>query len=167
MRIAATKIEELVPVDLVIFSKLRSASQITAAFGVGVELAVEAAAATGTNAGAEVATLATGVVGVSGAEAEGYGLGARLALAGGVALFLVAIAFVDRINDGRANDPVMLARLGVAALLLVLSVGGFFLPPLAFTALVTASLLALTAFETIRAGSRNVPEGFEERELSN
>lgn len=115
-----------------------------AAFGVGVELAVEAAAATGTNAGAEVATLATGV-----------------------ALFLVAIAFVDRINDGRANDPVMLARLGVAALLLVLSVVGFFLPPLAFTALVTASLLALTAFETIRAGSRNVPEGFEERELSN
>ena len=94
-----------------------------AAFGVGVELAVEAAAGPEANAGTEVA--AALAAGASVAESgEGYGLGARLALAGGVALFLVAIAFVDRINEGRANDPAMRARLGAAAFLLVLSVVG-------------------------------------------
>ena len=126
-----------------------------AAFGVGVELAVEAAAGAGANAGAEVAGLAAGVSGVE--SGEGYGVGARLALAGGVALFLVAIAFVDRINEGRANDPAMLARLGAAAFLLVLSVIGFFIAPLLFAALVAATLLALTWFETIRAGSGKEP----------
>ena len=76
---------------------------------------------------------------------------------GGVTLFLVAIAFVDRINEGRANDPAMRARLGAAAFLLVLSLVGFFIAPLFFTALVAATLLALTWFETIRAGSGKGP----------
>lgn len=120
-----------------------------AAFGVGVELAVEAAAGAGTTSGIEIAALFA-----SGSEpGEGYGLGARLALAGGVALFLVAIAFVDRINEGRANDPAMLARLGAAAFLLVLSAIGFFVAPLLFVALVAATLLVLTWFETVHAVS--------------
>jgi low temperature requirement protein LtrA len=109
-----------------------------AAFGVGVQLAIEAAA--------PQFALAAGAL-----PPEGYGLGERTVLAGGVILFLLGIAFVDRINEGSKNDRVLLARLGSVALLIVASAVGFVLSPLAFAATVSLILLALTAFETLSA----------------
>ena len=94
-----------------------------AAFGVGVQLAIEAAAP-------QYALAA-------GAPPEGYGLGARTVLAGGVILFLLGIAFVDRINEGTTNDRELLARLGAVTLLVALTTLGSPLSPLGFTAAVS------------------------------
>lgn len=107
-----------------------------AAFGVGIQLAIEAVS--------PQYALATGA-----APSGGYGLGERAVLAGGVALFLLAIAFVDRVNEGTTNDRVLFARLGTVALLVPVTVLGSLLSPLAFTATVSLVLLALTAYETI------------------
>jgi low temperature requirement protein LtrA len=115
-----------------------------AAFGVGIQLAVEAAApqaAFALSAGAP--------------SPVGYTLGARTVLAGGVALFLLGIAFVDRINEGTTNDRVLLARLGAVAILVAITALGSVLSPLAFTAAVSLTLLALTTFESLDA----VPQG--------
>jgi low temperature requirement protein LtrA len=111
-----------------------------AAFGVGVQLAIEAAA---TPEGA--LALAAGT-----AHGGGYDFAARMVLAGGVALYLAGIAFVDRVNEGTTNDRELLARLGAAALLVALAALGSSLSPLAFTATVSLVLLALTTFETLR-----------------
>jgi low temperature requirement protein LtrA len=108
-----------------------------AAFGVGTQLAIEAAAE------ADVALAAT-------TPAGGYDLGARLVLAGGVALYLAGIAFVDRVNEGVAGNRAILVRLATAALLGVLAILGASLPPPAFVALVTLAVLALTVLETVR-----------------
>ena len=107
-----------------------------AAFGVGTQLAIEAAAAP------EVALAAA-------APAGGYDLWSRLALAGGVALYLAGIAFVDRINEGVAGSGTVLVRLATAALLAVLAFVGSPLPPPLFVALVAAVLLALTILESV------------------
>src|SRR4029453_10365871 len=94
-----------------------------AAFGVGVQLAIETAAP-------EYALAA-------GASLAGdYGLGARAVLAGGVGVFLLGIAFVDRVNEGTTNDRVLLIRLAAVALLVAVTALGFLLSPLAFTATV-------------------------------
>jgi len=111
-----------------------------AAFGVGVQLAIEAAAPQVAFALAEGAP-----------PSAAYGLGARTVLAGGVVLFLLGIAFVDRINEGTTNDRVLLARLGAVALLVVLTVLGPLLSPLAFTVTLSLILFALTAFESLGA----------------
>jgi low temperature requirement protein LtrA len=109
-----------------------------AAFGVGTQLAIEAAAET------EVALAA-------GAPAGGdYDLGSRLVLAGGVALYLAGIAFVDRVNEGIAGDRAVLVRLATAAFLIVLALLGAPLSPPAFVALVTLALLTLTVLESLR-----------------
>lgn len=109
-----------------------------AAFGVGVQLAIEAAA--------PQAALAL----AAGAPPSGdYGLGERAVLAGGGGLFLAAISFVDRVNEGATNDRVLLARLGAVALLIPVTALGSLLSPLAFTAVVSLILLALAAFETL------------------
>jgi low temperature requirement protein LtrA len=108
-----------------------------AAFGVGTQLAIEAAAE------ADVALAAT-------TPAGGYDLGARLVLAGGVALYLAGIAFVDRVNEGVAGNRAILVRLATAALLAVLAILCASLPPPAFVALVTLAVLALTVLETVR-----------------
>ena len=110
-----------------------------AAFGVGTQLAIEAAAS------AESA--------LAGAAPAGgdYGLGASLVLAGGVALYLAGIAFVDRINEGAPGDRTVLFRLATAALLLVLAPLGALLPSPAFVALVALSMLVLTVVESLGA----------------
>ena len=108
-----------------------------AAFGVGTQLAIEAAAE------ADVALAAT-------TPAGGYDLGARLVLAGGVALYLAGIAFVDRVNESVAGNRAILVRLATAALLAVLAILCASLPPPAFVALVTLAVLALTVLETVR-----------------
>jgi low temperature requirement protein LtrA len=107
-----------------------------AAFGVGVQLAVEAAA--------PQYALAAGAL-----PSEAYGLGQRTVLAGGVILFLLGIAFVDRINEGTENERVLLARLVAVALLVLVTALGSLLSPLAFAATVSLVLLALTAFGTL------------------
>jgi low temperature requirement protein LtrA len=112
-----------------------------AAFGVGVQLAIE-----------DAAPHAAFALAVGAPSSGGYGLGARTVLAGGVALFLLGIAFVDRINEGTTNDRVLLARLGAVALLVVITALGSLLSPLAFTAAVSLDLLALTTFESLGAG---------------
>ena len=109
-----------------------------AAFGVGIQLAVEAAAPQAALA------LSTGAP-----SPVGYELGARTILAGGVALFLLGIAFVDRINEGTTNDRVLLARLGAVAILVGITALGSVFSPLAFTAAVSLVLLALTTFESL------------------
>ena len=70
-------------------------------------------------------------------------------LAGGVALYLAGIAFVDRVNEGTAGDRTVLGRLASAALIVALAPLGFPLSPSAFVALVTFVLLALTVLESI------------------
>jgi low temperature requirement protein LtrA len=107
-----------------------------AAFGVGVLLAIEAAA--------PLYALAAGAP-----ASEGYGLGARTVLAGGVILFLLGIAFVDRINEGTRNDRVLIARLAAVALLIPITALGSLLSPLAFTVTVCLVLLALASYETL------------------
>jgi low temperature requirement protein LtrA len=112
-----------------------------AAFGVGVLLAIEAAA--------PQYALAAG-----GPASEGYGLGERTVLAGGVILFLLGIAFVDRINEGTRNDRVLIARLAAVALLIPITALGSLLSPPAFTVTVCLVLLALASYETL---SEEVP----------
>jgi hypothetical protein len=72
-------------------------------------------------------------------------------LAGGIVLFLVATAFVDRVNEGAANDRVLLVRLASVALLVAVTALGTLLSPLAFTGVVSLVLLALTTYETLSA----------------
>jgi low temperature requirement protein LtrA len=109
-----------------------------AAFGVGVQLAIEAAA--------PHSYLAVG------APPSGeYGFGARAVLAGGVILFLAASALVDRVNEGAANNRVLLARLAALTLLVAVTAVGSLLSYLAFTATVSLILLALTTYETLSA----------------
>lgn len=118
-----------------------------AAFGVGTQLAIEAAAGAGS------------VVALAGVAPTGgdYDLWSRLVLAGGVALYLAGIAFVDRVNEGRAGDRTVSARLATAAVLVALAFFGGPLPSLAFAALVAAVLLVLTVLETLREGPRAGP----------
>jgi low temperature requirement protein LtrA len=111
-----------------------------AAFGVGVQLAIEAAAPQYVLA-----------LGAGEPPSGGYGFGARAVLAGGVVLFLVAIAFVDRVNEGATNNRVLLVRLAAAALLVTVTALGSLLSPPTFTATVSLILLALTAYETVSA----------------
>jgi low temperature requirement protein LtrA len=63
-------------------------------------------------------------------------------LAGGVVLFLAASAFVDRVNEGAANDRVLFVRLAAMAILVAVTALGSLFSPLAFTATVSLVLLA-------------------------
>jgi low temperature requirement protein LtrA len=117
-----------------------------AAFGVGVQLAIESAA--------PLYALAAGAP-----APEGYGLGARTVLAGGVILFLLGIAFVDRINEGAQNDRVLIARLAAVTLLVPIIALGSLLSPLTFIVTVCLVLLALTAYETLTEDPKEQGEG--------
>ena len=116
-----------------------------AAFGVGTQLAIEAAAETGK----------ASVVALAGAAPTGgeYDLWSRLVLAGGVALYLAGIAFVDRVNEGSAGDRTISVRLATAAVLVALAALGGPLSSVVFAALVAVVLLALTVLESLREDS--------------
>jgi low temperature requirement protein LtrA len=116
-----------------------------AAFGVGVQLAIEATAP-------HSALALAGEASPSG----GYNLGARAVLAGGVVLFLAASAFVDRVNEGATNDRVLFVRLAAVAILVAVTALGSLFSPLTFTSTVSLVLLALTIYETLGA---EPPEG--------
>lgn len=119
-----------------------------AAFGVGIQLAVEGAS------GAPEVALA-GEVTAAGGD---FGLAGRMILGGSVAAFLVAVSFVQYVNRHSLEERVALVRLGVAALLVTLA-ALVPLPPLAFVALVAAFLVALTVFETVSGAARDSGEG--------
>lgn len=113
-----------------------------AAFGVGIQLAIEAAAQPGSELASTVAP--------AGGK-EGYGAGARAMLGGAAAVYLIAISFIHWVNRRSLDDRVLLLRLGAAAALVSLAVVGIPLPPLLFTAGVALILLVPTVFETLRA----------------
>jgi low temperature requirement protein LtrA len=114
-----------------------------AAFGVGTQLAIESAAQTT----ADLAAAASAPVGGEG----GWSLEAQAILAGGAAVYLVAISFIHRVNQNSLRDRVALARLGTAAALVVLVALGSALVPLAFTGLLALAMLTLATFETLSA----------------
>jgi low temperature requirement protein LtrA len=70
--------------------------------------------------------------------------------AGGVILFVLGIAFVDRINEGTRNNCALIARLAAVALLIPITALGYQLSSLAFTVTVCLVLLALASYETLR-----------------
>lgn len=100
------------------------------AVGVGTQLGIEAA----------------GEVGGEG----GLGSGARAVWGGGVAAYLLALAFIRGAGRGRA-DPVLAARLAGAAAAVGLALVGGALPPVLFAAALASLLVALTTFETVTA----------------
>jgi len=110
-----------------------------AAFGVGVQLAIEAA-------GAEAQALFLAAAGPA-AASDGLGLADRMVLCGGVALFLVSIAFIDRVNRGTLDARIIPARFAAAAVILLLAFAGAVLSPPVFVALVALTAAALTAYE--------------------
>jgi low temperature requirement protein LtrA len=112
-----------------------------AAFGVGTQLAIEATARTTTWLAAAAPV----------GEGGGWSPGARTILAGGVAVYLLAISFIHWVNQNSLRDRVFLARLGTAAILAGLIVLGSTLAPLAFTGLLALAMLSLATFETLRA----------------
>ena len=112
-----------------------------AAFGVGTQLAIEGAARTTTWLAAAAPV----------GEGRGWSPGARTILAGGVAVYLVAISFIHWVNQNSLRDRTFVARLGTAAILAGLVVLGSNLAPLAFTGLLALAMLSLATFETLRA----------------
>jgi len=121
-----------------------------AVFGVGVQLAIEGASATASAAAGNLAAAA----GAGGGEA---GLGAGYLLGGGVALYLLAIGLIDRVNRGAGRSPVVPARLAAATLVVGLAIVGAAFPPVLFAGLVALVLLVLAAFETIQDHSPPEP----------
>lgn len=111
-----------------------------AAFGVGVQLAIEAA---GAEAQGAYLLAAAGPA----AASDGLGLADRMVLCGGVALFLVSIAFIDRVNRGTLDARIVSARFAAAAVILTLALAGALLSPPVFVAAVALSILALTVYE--------------------
>jgi len=109
-----------------------------AAFGVGAQLAIEGAAPV------ESAALAP----AGGAD---FGLGARAILAGSVAVYLLAVSFVQYVNQHSLGERTTLARCAFAAgLLALVALGGTLSPPV-FVAVVAFALVGLTVFETVYA----------------
>jgi len=109
-----------------------------AAFGVGVELAIEGAASE------VVAAAPSGPIG-----GEEFGLGARAILGGGAALYLVAISYIHWVNEGTLEDRIVPVRLGEAAVFVCLALVGSALSPPFFAASIALLLVALTTFETV------------------
>jgi low temperature requirement protein LtrA len=102
-----------------------------AAVGIGIEFAIEGAAGAGDH-----------VVWTD---------GTRAILAGGAAVYLLAISFIRFVTRHDLRDSALVARLVMAAALLGLAALGSPLAPLAFAAVLACALLALTLFEGARS----------------
>lgn len=103
-----------------------------AMLGVGIEFAIEAA-----NVG------------------HGFPTGERLILCGGLALYLTAMALLHATDAGRLSDPITLARLGTAAVAMVIGLAGGGLTPETLTVLLAA--IGVTAGAGISYAWRRVP----------
>jgi low temperature requirement protein LtrA len=79
--------------------------------------------------------------------------GERAALCGGPAVFLTAIGIIHLVNVRHARDATSWARLAAAVALVLVTVFGAALSPLAVAALLLVVLVAHTVFETVRSGS--------------
>jgi hypothetical protein len=78
--------------------------------------------------------------------------GARAALCGGVALYLLAVSFLHRLSPQPFPAIALAARLAVSAFILALALAGSAFSPLVLTGLLALALVVLTAFETGWAG---------------
>ncbi len=111
-----------------------------AAFGVGIQLAIEG------SAHIESAALAPT------AEDVGFGFAARMILAGSVAVYLLAATFVQYVNRHSLGERIIFGRSILAAFLLILALLGGVLSSPVFVAVLASSLVILTVFEKIYAG---------------
>jgi len=75
------------------------------------------------------------------------GSGARVALCGGIGLYLLAASALHPLSPQPFPTTALAARLAVAAFALVLALAGGEISPLMIVGLLTLSLVALTAFE--------------------
>lgn len=114
-----------------------------AAFGVGVQLAIE---------GAATAEELASVAAPPPAGERGVVSGARAIFGGSVALYLAAIGFIHWVNEHTLDDRIVLVRLIAAVAAVGLAFFGFALSPPLFAASVALLLLALTTFESLQAG---------------
>ena len=81
-------------------------------------------------------------------NAAGLGAGARWALCGGPAIFLVAIGIIHLVNTRRLRDARVWTRLGSSAAATGLAVAGSPLSPLTLVGLLLALLVAHAALES-------------------
>ena len=79
--------------------------------------------------------------------AEGMEVGARAALCGGVAVYLLAISVVHPLSTTPLSRGVLIARLGIAGGALLLVPAGALLPAPAVVGVLALGLVALTVFE--------------------
>jgi low temperature requirement protein LtrA len=84
---------------------------------------------------------------IEAASSGALALGGRLALCGGIALFLLGIAAAHGASPGPLHRDLLRARLSGAALLLALALAGGLLPPALLAILATLLLAGLAVFE--------------------
>ena len=80
--------------------------------------------------------------------------GPRVALCGGVALYLLAITIVHPLSPQQLPKSALVARLAVATFALVLALAGSALSPPLLVGLLAVALAGLTAFEVAWVGQR-------------
>ena len=80
--------------------------------------------------------------------------GPRVALCGGVALYLLAVGAVQRATPSSLDNSVLAARLAAAAFTLALIPAGAYLSPPVLVGLLALTLVALTIFEANRPQRR-------------
>jgi len=100
---------------------------------------------------AGVAAVGAGTkIAITHANASGLGAGARWAIGGGVACFLLSLAVVHIGAEWTSlRDRAFLGRLASSAVVIVLAAAGGGLPPVAFTALLCAILIAQLVLELL------------------
>jgi low temperature requirement protein LtrA len=93
---------------------------------------------------------------IGGAMDPALGRGARAALCGGVALYLVAVSVLHSLSPQPFPRRASAARLGVAAFAVVLALVGSALSPPVLAGLLALALVGLTFFEVGWVGRSNV-----------
>jgi low temperature requirement protein LtrA len=99
--------------------------------------------------GAAAVGIELAIDGTAAATLEG---GARSAISGGVALYLLAITALNPLSPRPVPWSASAARLGVALLIVGLAIVGGALSPTAFVGLLALALAGLTVLEVVRGG---------------
>lgn len=124
----------------------------TAAFYWGYGHLIVYAGIAAAGAGTILAIEASALAIETSAVADEHALdGARLALGGGLAAFLMGIAFIRWATGPAYRDTVLVARLGAAALVALLAIAAPTLGAMGFAVALAASLVGLTALEAVLA----------------
>lgn len=100
---------------------------------------------------AGVAALGAGIkIAITHADATSLGAGARWAISGGLACYLLSLAMLHMGADWTSlRDRAFLGRLASAAVVIVLAAAGGGLPPVAFVAILAATLIAQLVLELL------------------